>query len=114
MGDSKYNERREECETALSEIQVGMGINTFGDLDEQLFEQIKMAIKDEDRRKRARHAVYENRRADGKQQKLLSAKVYREVFGVSSIIFRFHGSISNFSPTFTGQFSINSNPVFPS
>ena len=62
LGDSKYNERREECETALTEIQAGMGINTFGDLDEQLFEQIKMAIKDEDRRKRARHAVYENRR----------------------------------------------------
>lgn len=62
LGESKYNERREECETALTEIQAGMGINTFGDLDEQLFEQIKMAIKDEDRRKRARHAVYENRR----------------------------------------------------
>lgn len=62
LGDSKYNERREECETALTEIQAGMGINTLGDLDEQLFEQIKMAIKDEDRRKRARHAVYENRR----------------------------------------------------
>ena len=62
QGDSKYNERREECETALTEIQAGMGINTLGDLDEQLFEQIKMAIKDEDRRKRARHAVYENRR----------------------------------------------------
>lgn len=61
LGDSKYNERREECETALTEIQAGMGINTLGDLDEQLFEQIKMAIKDEDRRKRARHAVYENR-----------------------------------------------------
>lgn len=62
LGDSKYNERCEECETALTEIQAGMGINTLGDLDEQLFEQIKMAIKDEDRRKRARHAVYENRR----------------------------------------------------
>jgi galactokinase len=62
LEDSKYNERREECETALSEIQTGMGINTLGDLDEQLFEQIKMAIKDEDRRKRAKHAVYENRR----------------------------------------------------
>ncbi|MCI8377956.1 MAG: galactokinase [Lachnospiraceae bacterium] len=62
LGESKYNERREECETALTEIQAGMGINTLGDLDEQLFEQIKMAIKDEDRRKRARHAVYENRR----------------------------------------------------
>lgn len=62
LGDSKYNERREECETALSEIQSGMGINTLGDLDEELFEQVKMAIKDEDRRKRAKHAVYENQR----------------------------------------------------
>ena len=62
LGDSKYNERREECETALSEIQAGMGINTLGDLDGQLFEQIKMAIKDEDRRKRVKHAVYENQR----------------------------------------------------
>lgn len=39
-----------------------MGINTLGDLDEELFEQIKMAIRDEDRRKRAKHAVYENQR----------------------------------------------------
>lgn len=62
LGDSKYNERREECETALSEIQAGMGIRTLGDLDEALFEQVKMAIKDEDRRRRAKHAVYENQR----------------------------------------------------
>ncbi len=62
MSSSKYNERREECEKALSEIQAGMGINTLGDLDEALFEQVKMAIRDEDRRKRAKHAVYENQR----------------------------------------------------
>lgn len=62
LGSSKYNERREECEMALSEIQTGMGINTLGDLDEATFEMVKMAIRDEDRRKRAKHAVYENRR----------------------------------------------------
>lgn len=62
LGSSKYNERREECETALSEIQAGMGINTLGDLSEEQFEMVKMAIKDEDRRKRAKHAVYENQR----------------------------------------------------
>lgn len=62
LGSSKYNERREECEMALSEIQTGMGINTLGDLDEATFELVKMAIRDEDRRKRAKHAVYENRR----------------------------------------------------
>lgn len=62
LSSSKYNERREECEMALTEIQTGMGINTLGDLNEELFEQIKMAIHDEDRRKRAKHAVYENQR----------------------------------------------------
>lgn len=60
LGNSKYNERREECEMALSELQSGMGINTLGDLDEDTFEKVKMAIHDEDRRKRAKHAVYEN------------------------------------------------------
>ena len=62
LGDSKYNERRAECEEALKEIQAGMGINTLGDLNEEQFDKVQMAIKDEDRRKRARHAVYENQR----------------------------------------------------
>ena len=62
LGSSKYNERRSECEMALSEIQSGMGIETLGDLTEEQFESGKMAIKDEDRRKRAKHAVYENQR----------------------------------------------------
>lgn len=62
LGNSKYNERRSECEMALSEIQSGMGIETLGDLTEEQFESVKMAIKDEDRRKRAKHAVYENQR----------------------------------------------------
>ncbi|MDO4165802.1 MAG: galactokinase, partial [Eubacteriales bacterium] len=62
LGDSKYNERRAECEKALSELQEGSGIETLGDLNEEEFEKFKMAIKDEDRRKRAKHAVYENQR----------------------------------------------------
>ncbi len=62
LGDSKYNERRAECEKALAEIQEGMGIQTLGDLNEEQFEEVKMAIRDEDRRKRAKHAVYENQR----------------------------------------------------
>ncbi|MEG1847896.1 MAG: galactokinase [Lachnospiraceae bacterium] len=62
LGDSKYNERREECEKALEEIQTAVGINTLGDLTEEQFEQVKAAIQDDTRVKRARHAVYENRR----------------------------------------------------
>lgn len=62
LGDSKYNERRSECETALAELQEVVGINSLGDLTEEQFEQYKSAIKDEVRTKRAKHAVYENQR----------------------------------------------------
>lgn len=60
--DSKYNERRSECETALKELQEVVGINGLGDLTEEQFETYQSAIKDEVRRKRAKHAVYENQR----------------------------------------------------
>ena len=62
LGDSKYNERRNECETALAELQKVVDINGLGDLSEAQFEEYKSAIKDEVRRKRAKHAVYENQR----------------------------------------------------
>ncbi len=62
LADSKYNERREECETALAEIQQVIGINSLGDLTEEMFEAYQVAIKDEVRCKRAKHAVTENQR----------------------------------------------------
>ena len=62
LGDSKYNERRAECEAALTELQKVVDIKSLGDLTEEAFEQYKDAIKDETRKKRAKHAVYENRR----------------------------------------------------
>ena len=62
LGDSKYNERRSECETALAELQKAVDIRTLGDLDEAQFEKYKAAIRDDVRIRRARHAVYENQR----------------------------------------------------
>lgn len=62
LGDSKYNERRSECETALAELQKQVKIDSLGDLDEETFEKYQSAIESEVRRKRARHAVYENQR----------------------------------------------------
>lgn len=62
LGDSKYNERRSECETALAELQKVTQISSLGDLDEEAFEKYQSAIEDDIRRKRARHAVYENQR----------------------------------------------------
>ena len=62
LGDSKYNERRAECEKALSEIREFLDVKTLGDLDEATFGKFESLIKDEVRVRRARHAVYENRR----------------------------------------------------
>lgn len=62
LGDSKYNERRSECETALEELQKVVQIGSLGELTEEQFEEYKYAIKDEIRVKRAKHAVYENQR----------------------------------------------------
>lgn len=62
LGDSKYNERRSECETALEELQKVVDIQSLGDLSEEEFEAHRDAISDEVCRRRAKHAVYENRR----------------------------------------------------
>ena len=62
LADSKYNERRSECEEALAELQKVCDIRTLGDLTEEQFEQYKDAIKSPVRLRRARHAVYENQR----------------------------------------------------
>lgn len=60
--NSAYNQRRSECETALSELQSVADIKGLGDLSEEEFEKYKTAIKDDVRVRRAKHAVYENRR----------------------------------------------------
>jgi len=60
--DSKYNERRSECEQALKELRTVVDINGLGDLTEEQFEAHQSAIKDDVRRKRAKHAVCENQR----------------------------------------------------
>lgn len=60
--NSAYNDRRKECETALKELKEVIDIQTLGDLTEEEFELHKQAIKDPVRRKRAKHAVYENQR----------------------------------------------------
>jgi len=62
LGDSKYNERRQECETALSDLQNVADIKNLGELSEEQFEQYKDAIQNGVHMRRARHAVYENQR----------------------------------------------------
>ena len=62
LGDSKYNERRQECEDALAALQTVLDIKSLGELDEETFEKNAAVIGDEVKIRRARHAVYENQR----------------------------------------------------
>lgn len=62
LGDSKYNERRSQCEEALSRIQTVKPIKSLGELTIEEFENCKCVIEDEVLTRRAKHAVYENQR----------------------------------------------------
>lgn len=62
LGESKYNERREECETALEEISQAIGIHALCDLDEKTWNLYQVTVKDDDRKRRVKHAVTENAR----------------------------------------------------
>lgn len=62
LADSKYNERRAECEEALSRLQTKLTIKSLGELDEATFTANESLIEDEILIKRAKHAVTENER----------------------------------------------------
>ncbi|MEH7281306.1 galactokinase [Bacillus toyonensis] len=62
LADSKYNERRAECEEALARLQTKLEIHALGELSETEFDANQNLIEDEILIKRAKHAVYENER----------------------------------------------------
>lgn len=65
LADSKYNERRRECDTGLEILQSnGVTVNQLCDLTTTQFEAHKKGIKNFTVRKRVEHAVYENDRTN--------------------------------------------------
>lgn len=63
LSDSKYNERRSECERALKILQDGgIKINALCDLSPEDWQECKTLIKEENLQKRAEHCVMENQR----------------------------------------------------
>ncbi len=64
LADSKYNQRRAECEAALSELQQLRTLDFLCELKPEEFEDLQSVISDETLRRRARHAVYENDRTE--------------------------------------------------
>ena len=62
LADSKYNERRAECEDALRSLQTRLNAASLGALTDAEFEKNAGLIADPVKRKRAKHAVSENQR----------------------------------------------------
>ncbi len=60
LQDSKYNERRAECEEALADLNKELNLNHLCDLTLEEFEQHKHLITDNVVLRRAKHAVTEN------------------------------------------------------
>lgn len=71
LADSKYNERRAECELALSRLQTDLDIQSLGELTDEQFETSKQVIADDTLIKRAKHAVTENQRTLKAKQALV-------------------------------------------
>lgn len=62
LADSKYNERRNECEKALQALQKSLPIHSLGELTEEQLKENQNLIPNDILLKRARHAVSENER----------------------------------------------------
>ncbi len=63
LGDSKYNERRSECEQGFKMLKAVMpDKNCLGEISVEEFEAHKDAITDETVLKRVRHVIYEDDR----------------------------------------------------
>ena len=59
LADSKYNERRSECESALKALQKALPVKDLASVDLRTFEANKHLIENETERARAEHVVYE-------------------------------------------------------
>lgn len=62
LSDSKYNERRSECEKAVAYISCQKPIKQLCELDMDSFNSLKEYIPEEIIKKRAKHVVTENQR----------------------------------------------------
>jgi len=62
LADSKYNERRAQCESAVEALRSGKNIKHLSDLNLEEFNTLSHLITDETEKRRARHVITENNR----------------------------------------------------
>jgi galactokinase len=91
LNESKYNERRAECEEALRILSQQIKVNSLCELGEEEFEAVKNCIENEVVQKRAEHAVYEN----GRVKKAYEALNNGELLKFGKLLTASHDSLKN-------------------
>lgn len=92
LADSKYNERRSECEKALKILQdAGVQIKAVCELTPEQWEQAKGCIADAVILKRAKHCVYENQRVKDAVAALKAGNLEK----LGSLLNESHASLKN-------------------
>jgi galactokinase len=89
LADSKYNERRAECEEALAFMQKGKAVQHLADFSPQELHQFSQLIPHETLRKRAKHVVLENDRV---KQAVLALE-NGDVKKLSALLVQSHASL---------------------
>lgn len=89
LSDSKYNERRAECEEGLEIIKKYKDIENLCDLNIEEFEGLKHHISQEKIRNRVKHVVYENYRVI----KTSNALKKGDIISVGRLLIESHNSL---------------------
>ena len=87
--DSKYNERVEECQKALSLVKSRLNVNTLCELKTNQLEEVKELIDDELVYKRVRHVVTENDRVN----RFMSALEKKDIKELGNLLNQSHQSL---------------------
>ncbi len=91
LAESKYNERVQECQTALKALQEELDIQNLCDIDSATLKKYQHLIKDEVVLKRAKHVIEENDRVRLAAEAL--AKSDLSTFG--QLMYASHDSLKN-------------------
>lgn len=92
LADSKYNERRSQCEEALKILQDGgVKADALCQLTPSKWEEVKSLIKDETLLKRANHCIYENQRVLSAVQALKAGNLAE----LGQLLNQSHASLKN-------------------
>lgn len=91
LAGSKYNERREQCNQALKDLQTTLDIQDLGELSTEKFQAHQHLIRDKTNRLRAKHAVTENERTKQALRKLQAG----DLIGFGKLMNESHHSLQH-------------------